>query len=179
VRIAAGWLLLLALAGAAVAASSVIKERREVMKSFPAAVRTMGEMFRGSRPYDAREFKAAAEQIRSNSGAALTERFPPGSVGEGSQAMPDIFTHWSEFTGMSEQLELLAAALSAAADRAPNGITDDMRMKGAMAAGGSLLGSRAKALTQAEIAAMPAEHVFHMMAEQCTSCHAKFRFRDE
>jgi cytochrome c556 len=179
VRLATAWAILLCACASVLAASGVIGERKATMKLFPDAVRTMGEMFRGTRPYDQKAFKAAAETIRSNSGAALREKFPPGSVGEGSQARPEIFVEWAEFTVRSDQMELLAAALSHAADGAPHGIGDDMRMGKGTMMGGSLLGSRAKPLTPAEIAAMPAEHAFHLLAEQCTACHAKFRFRDE
>jgi cytochrome c556 len=179
VRLAAAGLLIAGLTGAALAATGVIAERREVMKSFAPAVRTMGEMFRGSRPYDAAGFKAAAELIRGNGGAELLAKFPTGSIGQGSQARPEIFSDWAEFAERADQLQLLAAALVTAADRAPNGISEDMRMKGAMTTGGTLLASRTKPLTEQEIAGLPAEHVFHLMAEQCTACHAKFRFPDE
>jgi cytochrome c556 len=179
VRLAAAWLLMLWVGTAALAASGTVAERKAMMKLFPDAVRTLGEMFRGTRPYDQKEFKAAAETIRKNSGAALREKFPPGSVGEGSQAKPEIFAEWAEFTLLSDRTELLAAALTAAADRAPDGIGEDMRMARGAMMGGSLLGSRAKPLTPAEIAAMPAEHAFHLLAEQCATCHARFRFRDE
>jgi cytochrome c556 len=179
VRLAAVGLLMACVGTAALAASGVVAERKAMMKLFPDAVRTMGEMFRGTRPYDQKAFKAAAETIRNSAGAALRAKFPPGSVGEGSQAKPEIFAAWTEFALLSDQMELLAAAVSSAADRAPDGIGDDMRMGNGTMMGGSLLGSRAKPLTPAEIAAMPAEHAFHLLAEQCTACHAKFRFRDE
>ena len=45
--------------------------------------------------------------------------------------------------------------------------------------GGTLLASRAKPLTETEISSLPAEHVFHLMIEQCTACHAKFRTADK
>jgi len=182
VRLLAGpaFVLLSVICGAAVAATAnIIAERRETMKSFAGASRTIGDMFAGKRPYDSRRFKAAAELIRQKSGNALRGDFPPGSTGEGSEATPEIFADWDEFTLLSDQLGLLAAALSSAADRSPKEIGGDMRMRAGMAMGGSLLGGRAKPLTEREISAFPAEHVFHLMLEQCTTCHAKFRIRQK
>ena len=135
-------------------------------------------MFAGKRTYDWRQFKAAAELIHQGSGAALRADFPPGSIGEGSHAMPEIFSNWPEFTQRADQLALLAAGLSRAADASHDAIGSDMRMRTGITMGGSLLASREKPLTEAEISALPAEHIFHLMVEQCTACHAKFRSRD-
>jgi cytochrome c556 len=166
-------------AGAAAAASGIIAERRETMKSFAAAARTISDMFAGKQPYDSGRFKAAAELIGQKSGPALKAEFPAGSSSEGSRAKPEIFTEWSQFALRADQLALLADGLAKAADRSPHEIGRDMRMKTAMPMGGTLLASRVKPLTETEISSLPAEHVFHLMIEQCTACHAKFRTADE
>ena len=172
-------LLTVAGAGAAAAASGVVAERRETMKSFASAARTISDMFAGKQQYDSRRFKAAADLIGQKSGAALRAEFPAGSIGEGSRAKPEIFADWPQFALHADQLAMLADGLAKAADRSPREIGSDMRMKTGMPMGGTLLASRAKPLTETEISSLPAEHVFHLMIEQCTACHAKFRTADE
>ncbi len=44
-----------------------------------------------------------------------------------------------------------------------------------MMTGGSLLGKRRTGKAEADPSTMPAEHVFHLMLQDCASCHAKFR----
>lgn len=182
-RHAGSWLCLLlatCVGGAALAATdTVIAKRQDAMKSIAAAAKTIDEMFREKRPYDAAGMMAAASLIRERSGKALLDDFPPGSTGGRSEANEKIWTQWDEFAVLADRLSTLGAALAADAARSPDAIGSDMRMKpGTMAMrGGSLLGGRLKSLTDAEAAALPAEHVFHLMLETCTSCHAKFRVK--
>jgi cytochrome c556 len=179
VKLLRSLLLLVVMTGAAVAASGVVGERRETMKSFAAATRTIAEMFTGKQPYDSGRFSAAAELIREHSGPALRAQFPVGSTGDGSQAKPEIFAAWPEFSSRADQLKMLANGLAEAAARSPQRIGADMRMKTGMPMGGSLFASRTKPLTETEISSLPAEHLLHLMIEQCTGCHAKFRTPDE
>jgi cytochrome c556 len=179
VRLDVALLVFATTVGTAAAATGIVAERRETMKSFSVATRVIAEMFAGKQPYDYDRFKAAADLIRGKSGAALRAEFPSGSIGEGSRAKPEIFAEWPEFTQRTDQLALLADGLSKAAGRSPHAIGSDMRMTTGMPMGGSLLASRAKPLTETEISSLPAEHVFHLMIEQCTGCHAKFRTADE
>ncbi|WP_292593738.1 hypothetical protein [Mesorhizobium sp.] len=58
---------------------------------------------------------------------------------------------------------------------APDGITEAMRMKPGMAMGSNLLGKRAGGAADSDPSKIPAEHVFHLMLQNCTNCHAKFR----
>src|SRR5262249_5490410 len=148
VRLVATLVVLAAAAGAAGAAAGTVAERRETMKSFATAARTIADMFAGKQPYDCARFKSAAELIRVKSGAALQGEFPAGSIGEGSRAKPEIFAEWPEFAVRADQLGLLADGLAKAADRSPHEIGSDMRMKTGMPMGGSLLASRAKPLTE-------------------------------
>jgi cytochrome c556 len=179
VRIFAALVLVAVGAGAAAAASGLVAERRETMKSFAAAARTISDMFAGKQPYDSARFKAAASLIGRGSGTALEAEFPANSIGGGSRAKPEIFAEWPQFALHADQLALLADGLARAAERSPREIGSDMRMKAGMPMGGSLLASRATPLTETEISSLPAEHVFHLMIEQCTACHAKFRTADE
>src|SRR5262245_54241864 len=163
------------MAVAAGSASSVIEERQQVMKSMATAAKAIGEMFQGKRPYDAPEFKAAATLIGSRSGKALLDDFPPNSTGDHSDANDNIWAEWDEFQVLADRLSVLGAALAADADKSPDAIGSDMRMQPGTMMGGSLLGGRPKSLTAADVANLPAEHVYHLMIEACTSCHARFR----
>lgn len=45
--------------------------------------------------------------------------------------------------------------------------------------GGSLLGRRQGRNAVVDPTTIPAEHVFHLMLQDCASCHAKFREKVE
>ena len=145
------------------------------MKSMAAAAKTVGEMFQGKRPYDANAFKAAADLIGARSGRTLLDDFPPGSTGDHSDANDKIWAEWDQFQILAGRLSVLGAALAADADKSPGAISPDMRMQPGTMMGGSLLGGRPKPLTAADVSNLPAEHIYHLMLEACTSCHAKFR----
>jgi cytochrome c556 len=157
------------------AVAPVVAERQASMKAMASAAKTISEIFAGKVAYDAAAFKAAAETIRRRSGSAMVDEFPAGSFGEPSAAKADIGQSREEFAALARHLESLAAALSDAADDAPDGITQAMRMKPGTAMGSSLLGKRAGGAAEDDPSKMPAEHVFHLMLQDCTNCHAKFR----
>ena len=180
--LAAGVLIVACMAVVAIATAatgSIIEQRREAMKSMAAAAKTIGDMFQGRLRYDANKFKAAADLIRTRSGQALLDEFPPGSVGDRSQAKIDIWAQWDEFQILAGRLSVLGAALAADIEGSANAIGSDMRMKPGTMMGGSLLGGRSKPLTEAELAGLRAEHAYHLMLEACTGCHAKFRTKQD
>lgn len=145
------------------------------MKAIANAAKTISGIFDGKVAYDAAAFKEAAETIRQRSGNAMVDEFPAGSLGEPSAAKVEIGLSREEFAALARHLESLATALSDAADDAPDGITEAMRMKPGMTMGSSLLGKRAGGAAEDDPSKMPAEHVFHLMLQDCTNCHAKFR----
>ena len=176
--------LVLAGASAAVAAhaqgDTLVAERQASMKAMAEAARTIDWMFAGRRDYDARAFKEATETIRRHSGQALVSEYPSGSFGGESGATAEIDSSREEFVALAEHIERFAAELSRAADEAPEEITEDMRMAhGAAMGGGSLLGRRPTRDAAVDPATIPAEHVFHLMLQDCASCHAKFREKVE
>ena len=87
------------------------------MKSIATAAKTIGDMFQGKVAYDANTFEAAAELIRASSGRTLLDDFPPGSLGERSQANETIWAQWDEFQILAGRLSILGAALAADADQ--------------------------------------------------------------
>lgn len=163
------------LAAVHIPANGIVAERQAAMKEMARAAKTIADMFEGKLSYDAVVFKDAAETIRRQSGDALVTEFPPGSFGGRSDTSAEIDKSRAEFAALAGHLEKFASALSAAADAAPDGITKSMRMGQGMITGGSLLGKTRAGKVEADPSRMPAEHVFHLMLQDCASCHAKFR----
>jgi cytochrome c556 len=157
------------------AVAPVVAERQASMKAMANAAKTISGIFDGKLAYDAAVFKEAAETIRRRSGSATVDAFPADSLGEPSAAKAEIEQSREEFAALAGHLETLAMALSSAADKAPDGITESMRMAPGMAMGSSLLGKRAGGAADADPSKMPAEHLFHLMLQDCTNCHVKFR----
>ncbi|WP_245460025.1 cytochrome c [Mesorhizobium sp. M1B.F.Ca.ET.045.04.1.1] len=176
--VSAAILLLASSLAAAAGADALVKARQASMKEMAAAAKTIAEMFDGKRAYDAAGFKAAAETLKVRTGPALIAEFPDGTLGAPSGAKPEIDQARPEFEALARHIGRLADALAAKAEKAPAGITADMRMTGPPRDGGSLLGKRPRA-AQADPAGMPAEHLLHLMLQDCSSCHSKFRQRQQ
>ncbi|TIS99698.1 MAG: cytochrome c [Mesorhizobium sp.] len=170
-------MLSLVCASAVVAAAGpdpIIATRQSSMKKMAAAAKTIAGMFDGKLAYDAAAFKAAAGTIRARTGPALIAEFPSATLGAPSGARLEIDQARSEFEALARHIGTLATTLAAKAERAPASITDDMRMGSGPAMGGSLLGKR-PAAAQADPAKAPAEHLLHLILQDCSSCHSKFR----
>lgn len=148
------------------AVAPVVAERQQSMKAMAEAAKTISGIFDGELTYDGAAFKEAAEIIRRRSGSAMADEFPAGSFGAPSAAKAEIGQSREEFEALARHLESLAA---------PDGVTQDMRMAPGTTMGSSLLGKRAGGAADADPTKMPAEHVFHMMLQDCTNCHARFR----
>ncbi|MDX8501880.1 cytochrome c [Mesorhizobium sp. VK4C] len=176
--VSAAILLLACSLAAAADADALVKARQASMKEMAAAAKTIAEMFDGKRAYDATGFKAAAETLKVRTGPALIAEFPGGTLGAPSGAKPEIDQARPEFEALARHIGRLADALAARAKNAPAGITADMRMAGPPMDGGSLLGKRPGA-AQADPAKMPAEHLLHLILQDCSSCHSKFRQRQQ
>lgn len=145
------------------------------MKEMAAAAKTIAGMFDGKLAYDAVAFKAAAGTLRTRTGPALIAEFPSATLGPPSGARLEIDQARSEFEALARHIGTLASTLAAKAERAPASITDDMRMgSGSAMGGGSLLGKR-PAAAEADPSKAPAEHLLHLILQDCSSCHSKFR----
>jgi len=158
-----------------IAADPIVSQRQASMKAMANAVKTISGMFDGKLAYDAADLKEAAETIRRRSGNTMVDEFPAGSFGAPSAAKAEVGKSRAEFAALALHLESLAAVLSSAADGAPDGITDAMRMRSGLAMGGSILGKRSGNSTNTDPSKIPAEHALHLILQDCTSCHAKFR----
>ncbi|RAZ84177.1 cytochrome c [Mesorhizobium hawassense] len=169
--------LILAPSSAAGPGDPVVAARQASMKEMAAAARAIAEMFDRKRAYEPAAFKQAADTLNARAGALIGE-FPHGTLGAPSAAMPEIDDARPEFEALARHIGRLADALAAKAGNAPAAITADMRMTGPPMDGGSLLGKRPGA-AEADPAKMPAEHLLHLILQDCTSCHSKFRRKTE
>ena len=163
----------------AVAASAgdgpIVTARQASMKEMAVAAKTIAGMFDGRQAYNAAAFKAAAQTLRARTGPALIAEFPSASLGPPSQARPEINPARAEFEALANHIGTLAGTLAAKAEHAPDHITDDMRMGAGLAmGGGSLLGKRSIP-AEADPTKLPAEHLLHLILQDCSSCHSKFR----
>ncbi|MGX8008503.1 cytochrome c [Mesorhizobium sp. ORM8.1] len=167
--------LVLASTTAMASGDAIVAARQSSMKDMAAAARTIAEMFDGRRDYRPEIFKAAAATLRDRTGAVLIAEFPAGSLGAPSGAREEIDKARPEFEALARHIGLLAGTLSAKADKAPAEISADMRMgAGLPMDGGSLLGKRANA-AETDPAKLPAEHLLHLILQDCSSCHSRFR----
>ncbi|MBZ9867709.1 cytochrome c [Mesorhizobium sp. CA15] len=158
--------------------NAIVTTRQAAMKEMAAAAKAIAEMFDGKRAYERAAFKAAAGTLSARTGGALIAGFPRGTVGAPSAAKREIDQARPEFEALARHIGRLADALAAKAGNAPAEITADMRMTGPPADGGSLLGKR-PGVAEADPAKMPAEHLLHLILQDCTTCHSKFRRKIE
>ncbi|BAQ16830.1 c-type cytochrome [Methyloceanibacter caenitepidi] len=91
-------------------ATGVVKERMDLMETQKDAMKVLGAMAKGQTPFDAAKATAAAKEIEDTS-ARIQGLFPEGSGGHPSEAKPEVWTQWAEFTTDIENLASAAAAL--------------------------------------------------------------------
>ncbi|QFI68533.1 cytochrome c [Sinorhizobium alkalisoli] len=166
-----------AAAAQVVSSDKLVQERQRDMKAMAAAAKRINDMFKGTSPYDAKAFKAAAESIRAHSGERLSSLFDGSVTAAGSKASSIIETERPKFHDLAAELGVYASALSIAANRNPDVLGPEMRMQGGDAMMGGPIARKPQATR--DVASIPAEHAFHMMLQTCTSCHAKFRLQTE
>lgn len=172
----------IALAGIAVPITNHVQADEETvvarqldMKSMAEAAKLIDGMFKDSTAYDSGVFKAAAESIYKRSGNVLVAHFEGNPVIAGSAASSTIMTESAKFAALANDLRIYANSLSIAAERHPDELTPDMRMKAGDVKGLGPFGKKVDPAT--EILTMSAEHAFHMMLQTCTSCHTRFRMK--
>jgi len=91
-------------------ATGVVKERMDLMDSQKEAMKILGAMAKGQVPFDATKAAEAAGEIEKTS-KQIPELFPEGSGGHPSEAKPEVWTQWDEFTADAEGLETAAKSL--------------------------------------------------------------------
>ncbi|WP_420411052.1 c-type cytochrome [Roseibium sp.] len=152
-------------------ATGIVKERMDAMGAMGKVMKSLSAMMRGETEYDASAVRNGAEILQSHSGEALTKQFPEGSIEVPSEAKPEIWSNWEEFSSISGQLELFATALGEAAD---NGLSKPAA-GGTMMGQGTMMGDPSHMQDPELLAQMPVQGLFNMTAQTCSACHTKFR----
>ena len=104
----------LAAAGGAFAhggATGIVKERMDAMTEISKNVKVVGQMLKGTAAYNPEEIERAAKAIAGHAGDAMTNLFPEGSLKSPSEASPEIWTGWPEFSDYAGRLQSSAQAL--------------------------------------------------------------------
>lgn len=159
-------------------AMGVVKDRMDAMKAMGDAVKRIKPMMSGEAAYDAAAVQAAARAIAEEAGAAMTKKFPEGSVGGVSEALPEVWSDRVRFEALARDLETTARGLERAAENGTHGaghMSGDM--SGMMGGTSGKMGTdhMAGAMSVEHIGQMPADGAFVMMTQVCSACHDRFR----
>lgn len=169
-------------------ATGVVKERMDTMGILGKVTKSLTAIMRGDVGYDSELVRKNAAQIQRHAGDSMTKLFPEDSLMKPSEALPAIWSDWEDFETLAMRLEALAVGLAASAD---NGLmasgdaptapasgmmgTDSTMSSGGMMSSGSMMAGSGTLPDAADLASMPADGVFNMLAQTCASCHTKFR----
>jgi cytochrome c556 len=164
-------------------AMGVVKERMDAMKAMGDAVKRIKPMMSGEAEYDAAAVQAAARVIAEEAGAAMTGKFPEGSGGGVSEALPAVWSDRARFEALARDLEVTARGLEHAAQNGTHGAGHmSGEMSGMMGGtsgmmGGGMMGTdhMSGAMSVERIGKMPADGAFVMMTQVCSACHDRFR----
>jgi cytochrome c556 len=96
-------------------ATGIVKERMDLMDRQKDDMKIIGFMAKGKTPFDGPKAAAAAKDIEDTS-AKIPDLFPEGTDGHPSEAKPEIWAEWDEFTGNAKSLGEAAAVLAATLD---------------------------------------------------------------
>jgi len=174
-------------------ATGVVKERMELMKELKGAMKSLSKMFSGEATYDAAKVREAAAVLEAAAGEKLTRLFPQGSLHEPSEAKPEIWQEWQRFQGLADDLGVYSRALAGAADnrggfggQGSGTMMGNQSMMGghsmmgtdSMMGGQSMMGGSGMmggAPSAEHLAQMPADMLFKMVTDTCSSCHTRYR----
>ncbi len=113
-------------AGAAVAHQGVtnptVKARMDAMSTIGKHTKTLGLMVKGAAEFDAKTARQAAEEIAVHA-ARAPELFEAEVITPKSEALPEIWENYDDFTGIANELKDVAAKAAASIDT-----PDDLRV---------------------------------------------------
>jgi len=151
-------------------ATGIVKERMDQMVDMKHAMKAVAPMFRGKLPYDAEQVRKSAAIIESVAGSAMTDKFPEGSMGHGTDAKVNIWQEWDKFQSLSDDLKRYSKALGEASER-----REKVAAKPASMMGGSSMMGAAKPAVDQPLSELSADRLFKMVTDSCSSCHRRFR----
>lgn len=88
-----------------------VMARMAAMSAISKNMKTLGMMARGSAEFDAKAARAAAAAIASHA-AAIPGLFEANETDPGSEARPEIWTNFEDFSARASELESIAVGLS-------------------------------------------------------------------
>ena len=93
-------------------ATGVVKDRMDLMDTQKDAMKVIGDMAKGKKPFDAAAATKAATDIHTTA-KKIPDLFPEGSGGEKnkSDALPAVWEKWDRFKGDADNLATAADAL--------------------------------------------------------------------
>ncbi|MBT3808254.1 MAG: cytochrome c [Rhodospirillaceae bacterium] len=165
-------------------ATGIVKERMDLMASVGKSMKTITEMFQGTKPYDAEQVRAAARFIGTHGGEQTTKLFPEGSINGPSEALPAIWQDWDKFSKLADDLSVYARALADAADNPRGAGMGAARRGGGLSSGGSPMGRSNPMMGSASgspmndpavLATMAPNAAFARLTQTCSACHTQFR----
>lgn len=113
-------------AGAAVAHQGVtnptVKARMDAMSTIGKHTKTLGLMVKGASDFDAETARQAAEEIAVHA-ARAPELFEEEVITPKSEALPEIWDNYEDFTGIADELKDVAAKAAETIDT-----PDDLRV---------------------------------------------------
>lgn len=143
-------------------ATGVVKERMKAMETIGKSMKQLALLIRGKQPYQSGEIKKHALIIQNHGGEHLTMLFPNGSTDMPSEARPEIWKNWDEFSALAESLSDTAGALSKAG------------IQGASPTNDRVLGSKS-VVEAGQLSSKSPQVLFMELAKTCKSCHKSYR----
>jgi cytochrome c556 len=183
-------------------ATGIVGERMMGMMMLGEQVELLGPIVEQPTTSDIRTLTTASEMIAMHAGPAMTELFPEGSLDAPSEARPEIWERWQEFSSYATRLGDLGQelAVSAAALNGPAQVTPPSDVKVAtlpelsewdrmnyawlmglapapVAAVDPLITASVGGPVVAEpaLTVRPVREVYADIAATCASCHSAFR----
>jgi len=92
-------------------ATGIVKKRMETMKDVGAVMKELGAMVKGEVDFDAAIVAKRGGDLKSHA-ASIPALFPANSIHGPSEALPQIWENFEEFSQIASELESAAAALS-------------------------------------------------------------------
>ncbi len=161
-------------------ATGIVKERMDGMSTMGKAVKSLAPMMQGKTPLGPAQIRAAAQAIGQHSGETLIKLFPKGSGAHPSKAKPAIWQDPQDFNALAKRLQTLAKGLEQAAGNPLMGQSSGGSMMGTganmMGSSTGMMGGASAGLADLEqLAQMPVDGVYNMIARTCSACHTRFR----
>jgi len=147
-------------------ATGIVRERMDQMVVLKDAMKLLKAELTKGEAYDASAVIAAAKKIEDHSGAALTVKFPEGSLTKHSKALPDVWKDPGNFSALAHEMERLAGNLTASVEA---GIPNVGADKGLF---GWLSGDSNAAAENEQLSPFD---TFGGIANVCSECHKDFR----